>query len=76
MPNRLADRPPPLPGLNALWLDAEDVGLTDTDGVRYVRGRFERWASPRDIEFRTEFPRTRIGKVDTRVPTGATPPEV
>jgi long-chain acyl-CoA synthetase len=34
--------------------------------VAHCRDRLIKWSCPRDIEFRSEFPRTRLGKVDFR----------
>jgi len=35
--------------------------------IAHCRDRLIKWSCPRDVEFRTEFPRTRLGKVDVRV---------
>jgi long-chain acyl-CoA synthetase len=34
--------------------------------MAHCRDRLIKWSCPRDVEFRSEFPRTRIGKVDFR----------
>ena len=34
--------------------------------MAYCRERLIKWSCPREVEFRTEFPRTRLGKVDFR----------
>jgi long-chain acyl-CoA synthetase len=34
--------------------------------MAYCRDRLIKWSCPRDVEFRTDFPHTRIGKVDFR----------
>jgi long-chain acyl-CoA synthetase len=34
------------------------------DIIAHCRSRLIKWSCPRDLEFRTEFPRTRLGKVD------------
>lgn len=34
--------------------------------MHYCRQRLIKWSCPRDIEFLSEFPRTRLGKVDVR----------
>ena len=34
--------------------------------VAHCRDRLIKWSCPRDVEFRSELPRTRIGKVDFR----------
>jgi long-chain acyl-CoA synthetase len=34
--------------------------------IGYCRDRLIRWSCPRDLEFRSEFPHTRLGKVDVR----------
>jgi long-chain acyl-CoA synthetase len=34
--------------------------------VAHCRGQLIKWSCPRDVEFRSELPRTRLGKVDLR----------
>jgi long-chain acyl-CoA synthetase len=34
--------------------------------MAHCRDRLIKWSCPRDVEFRSEFPRTRLGKVDFR----------
>lgn len=42
--------------------------------VAHCRERLLKWSCPREIEFRTELPRTRIGKVDYRALAANSPP--
>jgi long-chain acyl-CoA synthetase len=32
--------------------------------IRYCRGELIKWSCPREVEFRAELPRTRVGKID------------
>jgi long-chain acyl-CoA synthetase len=34
--------------------------------MAHCRGQLIKWSCPRDVEFRSELPRTRLGKVDLR----------
>ncbi len=34
--------------------------------IAYCRERLIKWSCPREIEFRRQLPRTRVGKVDYR----------
>ena len=34
--------------------------------IAHCRQRLIKWSCPRDVEFRTELPKTRIGKIDYR----------
>jgi long-chain acyl-CoA synthetase len=34
--------------------------------IEHCRSQLIKWSCPRSIEFRSEFPRTRVGKVDYR----------
>jgi long-chain acyl-CoA synthetase len=43
--------------------------------IAHCRERLIKWSCPREIEFRREFPRTRIGKVDERALLGTAPAE-
>lgn len=41
--------------------------------IKYCQSQLIKWSCPRDLEFRTEFPRTRLGKVDVTALTQAHP---
>ena len=39
---------------------------TEAALIAYCRERLIKWSCPRDIEFRGDLPRTRVGKIDYR----------
>lgn len=45
------------------WTGSHELGQ---ELVAHCRSRLLKWSCPRDVEFRSVFPRTRFGKVDVR----------
>lgn len=53
---------------------ADESDATAADIVAFCRERLIKWSCPREIEFRRELPKTRVGKIDFRALTDAQPP--
>jgi long-chain acyl-CoA synthetase len=43
---------------------AQESDATAEQLIAFCRGRLIKWSCPREIEFRRELPKTRVGKVD------------
>lgn len=49
--------------------DAEASDATAEQLIEHCRARLIKWSCPREIEFRSELPKTRVGKIDYRALT-------
>jgi long-chain acyl-CoA synthetase len=45
----------------------EAVAATAQALIDYCRERLIKWSCPREVEFRRELPKTRVGKIDFKV---------
>jgi long-chain acyl-CoA synthetase len=43
---------------------AQETGITARQLIEFCRERLIKWSCPREIEFRRELPKTRVGKID------------
>jgi len=46
---------------------AQESAATAQELVEFCRGRLIKWSCPREVEFRRELPKTRVGKIDFKV---------
>ena len=46
-----------------LFIVKKDEGLTAADVVKYCKENLTGYKCPRDVEFRTELPKSNVGKI-------------
>ena len=50
--------------VKALVVLKDGAAVDAAELVAYCRARLIKWSCPRDVEFRSELPKTRLGKID------------